>query len=130
VLVLVLVLDRGYPRAMSSMACSGCGAALGLPPALTAQEVVCEFCSARTPIPADLLSVRLREHQALVAEQQQATAAAEVGKTVKRTFSFVMWIVIISTVGPIILTGVIMFVVAKATSNVVPHVPAHATHGH
>jgi hypothetical protein len=119
---------------VSSLACSGCGAPVALPPDLTAQEATCPFCPVRTALPADLLTVRLREHQQLFAEQQKLAAQAQVGETVRKTTRFVMWIVIVSVAAPIVLTVGILIVVAIASAHaahdMTPRGTPHGTHGH
>lgn len=88
----------------------------------------------RTALPADLLAVRLREHQQLFAEQQKLAAQAQVGDTVRKTTKFVMWIVIVSVAAPIVMTVGILIVVAiassRATHELTPHPAPHGTHGH
>jgi LSD1 subclass zinc finger protein len=118
---------------MAALLCSGCGSPLTLPTDLLAQDVTCAFCPARTILPPELLQVRLLERQEAAAEAekkaelaQQAQAQEMAGKVVKRTTSMVLWIVVISTLVPIVLTVAGFFFAARMTS----HMTSHATHGH
>src|SRR5580700_8631210 len=100
---------------MTSLACARCGAPVSLPADLTAQDVECGFCKTRTPLPMDLLGVRLGEHRASLARSQQAAAQAAVqaqgAATTRKVTSFVMWIVIVSLAVPLLITaGVLVFV--------------------
>ena len=120
---------RGPPNTisgMSELSCSGCGAPLALPPDLTAIEAPCGYCPTRTPLPVDIVEIRLREHAQLAEQEQQATAQAQIGATAKRTTSFVMWIVILSVVAPLLITGVVLAFVFSATSRALHHLPTHA----
>jgi len=97
---------------------------------MTAQEVLCAFCGAGTPLPADLLAVRMQQNQRAMVMQQQAAVQAEIGTTVRRTTSFVMWIVIVSVALPIVITVVVMVFVASVAHRAVPQVTPHGSHAH
>jgi hypothetical protein len=123
---------------MASITCAHCGAPINLPSDLTALEATCEFCKARTPLPPDLVKVRLNEHRELAQEQRAEQHQAEVNATVRRASSMSTWITLFSVALPIIITIAVMarvFSSIHTTTVPVPvPVPAPAPtprhHGH
>jgi hypothetical protein len=110
---------------MSAFACSGCSAPLPLPADLTALDAACPFCGTRTTLPADVAKLRLQEQSQLFEEREKLAEQAQIGVAVAKSRSLVLWIVILSTVLPLVLTGVIFVVVYLVSSHAVQHVPHH-----
>ena len=95
----------------------------------------CPFCPVRTPLPADLLDVRLREQKEKFDEQQKVAAQGEVGAVVRKTTRFVIWFTVLSVVIPLGATAIIFIVMAlvsaRASHPPPPHAaPSHGAHGH
>ena len=93
------------------------------------------ICPVRTPLPADLLGVRLAEHQQQVSDAERTTAQVEAKAVAKKAISLVVWIVIVSTVVPLVImigVGVVMAIVGHEVAHQLPHVqpPPHGSHGH
>jgi hypothetical protein len=108
---------------MTSLACSRCGAPVSLPADLAAYDVQCGFCRTRTPLPPELLGLRLREHQELVEQQRQAAAQAQGAAVTRKTMSLVLWIVVISVAVPLLITIAVLIFVAVIATQAVPHLP-------
>jgi hypothetical protein len=96
---------------MSAFACSSCSAPLSLPADLTALDVVCPFCSTRTALPTDVAQLRLEEQRQLFEEREKLDEDAKKSAAASKARSLVLWIVILSTALPLVLTGVIFAVV-------------------
>jgi hypothetical protein len=108
---------------MSGLSCSGCGAPLTLPTDLAALDAPCGYCTVRTPLPPDVVKLRLEEHAQLAENKRQEEVQARVGASVDKARSFTMWIVVLSVVAPLVLAGVITAMVSSATSNALRHLP-------
>lgn len=121
---------------MASISCAHCGAPVNPPADLTALDATCEFCKQRTPLPPEIVKLRLREQEQLASQQRAAQAqqrAAQVQEEVKanvrRAGSMALWITLISVALPIIITGVVLMrVFSSIGAPTVPRIPHSKTH--
>ena len=110
---------------MASITCVHCGAPVSLPADLTALDAPCEFCKARTALPAEMVKLRLSEQEQLASQQRAARSQAEVSASARRSSSVAMWITLVSVALPLIITAAVLVNVFSRVSHTAPH-----THGH
>lgn len=113
---------------MASITCAHCGAPVTLPADLTALDAPCEFCKARTALPAEMVKLRLKEQEQLASQHRAAQSQAEVSATVRRSSSMALWITLISVALPLIITGAVMWRVFSHIGT--PPTPPSMPHPH
>jgi hypothetical protein len=124
--------------ATAPFVCQKCGAALAIPPNPMAVSARCGYCNTETMLPAHVLAARqppppqvygppgmgglpppgMQPFQPIQPITAMTPLTANDGG---RRMKLLVWIIVLTTVLPLIFAGVIMWFVSSTISHVIPH---------
>jgi hypothetical protein len=112
---------------VQDLQCPSCSAPLALPADLAAVDVTCAYCKHVTVLPSELVRTRLERQAEQKREAAQVAKQAQVNTALRRTFTFVAVIGIVSVALPLLIwVGIMVAVFSFASNAQPPHPPVSA----